>query len=242
MVAMGGGPDAPHRGDSHKRDVLLCVQPLPEAAVSHVVQEIKEEFPNLEIQYIQQPSFWVKEGDINIPEGMLIHADLFSTTFISTFLLELFIRLFPLHDTAQSLLIGFAHVLELTEAETLKRVTYLTTLSWLPPTISTLPKVNFIQFSSAGINHVNKSPFYTDSKIPLLSANGVHGPQIAEWVIMMDLVHNHKYVDLYEQQRRKEWLQKTGMNMKDRVGKRVGILGYGSIGRQGKSSSSVSLL
>jgi phosphoglycerate dehydrogenase-like enzyme len=61
----------------------------------------------------------------------------------------------------------------------------------------------------------------------------VHGPQIAEWVIMMDLVHSHSFPKLYDLQREKAWKQKEGMNVSDRVGKRVGILGYGSIGRQG---------
>lgn len=53
---------------------------------------------------------------------------------------------------------------------------------------------------------------------------------------MMELVHFHNYVPLYEQQKEKKWLQKTGMSTVDRVGKRVGILGYGSIGRQGELS------
>lgn len=105
---------------------------------------------------------------------------------------------------------------------------------WLPTSPSLTPRVKFIQFASAGINHVANSPFYTDSKIPLLSANGIHGPQIAEWVIMTNLAHEHRFVALYEQQKRKEWNPKTGHMFEDRVGKRVGVLGYGSIGRQGK--------
>ena len=51
---------------------------------------------------------------------------------------------------------------------------------------------------------------------------------------MMALVHHHNYVALYEQQKEKKWLQKSGMGTVDQVGKRVGILGYGSIGRQGE--------
>lgn len=84
------------------------------------------------------------------------------------------------------------------------------------------------------MNHIAHHPIYTDSKIPLLSANGVHGPQIAEWVVMMFLIHNHKYVSLYEQQKQRLWKQDTGRGVTDAPGKTVGILGYGSIGRQGE--------
>lgn len=98
-----------------------------------------------------------------------------------------------------------------------------------------MPNIKFIQFISAGTNHVSKHPIYTDTKIPLCSANGVHGPQIAEWVVMTDLIHNHKYIDLYKKQQRREWRNAGDpISGKDNVGRTVGILGYGSIGRQGE--------
>lgn len=51
---------------------------------------------------------------------------------------------------------------------------------------------------------------------------------------MMDLVHSHQLPKLYDLQKEKTWNQRAGSDVSDRVGKRVGILGYGSIGRQGK--------
>jgi phosphoglycerate dehydrogenase-like enzyme len=126
---------------------------------------------------------------------------------------------------------GIAAPMEVPE-DILQRASYLTTLFWLPSTPDAIPSTKLIQFFSAGTNHIAKHPIYTNSKIPLCSANGVHGPQIAEWVIMMDLVHSHSYTKLYDNQKKKHWDQRVGMNVSDRVGKRVGVLGYGSIGRQ----------
>jgi len=64
MVAMGGGPETPQRGDDQKRELLLCVQPLPETAIGNVVNEIKEEFPNLELQFHHYEG-----GELKISEG-----------------------------------------------------------------------------------------------------------------------------------------------------------------------------
>ncbi|KAF2270633.1 hypothetical protein CC78DRAFT_528386 [Lojkania enalia] len=113
-----------------------------------------------------------------------------------------------------------------------KRATVLATLAWLPPSASAVPKLDLIQFFSAGTNHVSKHPIYTDSEIPLTTASGIHGPQIAEWVIMMNLVHSHNYPYLYDAQKKREWRSREGRDVRDAVGQRVGILGYGSIGRQ----------
>jgi phosphoglycerate dehydrogenase-like enzyme len=133
-------------------------------------------------------------------------------------------------------------VSHLSDVELYNRARFLTTMAWLPPNAEAAPNLKFIQFVSAGVNHVAQHPIYTDSKIPLLSANGIHGPQIAEWVILMDLVHGHKFLELYELQKQKQWNQKAGMDVRDNPGKTVGILGYGSIGRQGESSFLLSSL
>ncbi|KAF2271945.1 NAD(P)-binding protein [Westerdykella ornata] len=112
------------------------------------------------------------------------------------------------------------------------RAVVLATLSWLPKTPEQAPNLKLIQCFSAGTNHLAAHPIYQTTNIPLTTVSGIHGPQIAEWVIMMDLIHSHKYLDFYEAQQRCEWSQARGMKIRDKVGKTVGVLGYGSIGRQ----------
>ncbi|GAB7347444.1 hypothetical protein MBLNU459_g4362t1 [Dothideomycetes sp. NU459] len=117
-----------------------------------------------------------------------------------------------------------------------KDVTVLVTLSALPPKPSDAPLLELVQLFSAGSNHIAKTPVYTDSDIPIATASGVHGPQIAEWVIMTYLVHSHKYKQLYELQKERKWGKTSTSddyhNVRDAVGLRLGVLGYGSIGRQ----------
>ena len=65
----------------------------------------------------------------------------------------------------------------------------------------------------------------------------MHGPTIAEWVIMTSLVASRKYNILRERQIEHSWDESKGgrtifNSASDNVGKRLGILGYGSIGRQ----------
>jgi phosphoglycerate dehydrogenase-like enzyme len=58
---------------------------------------------------------------------------------------------------------------------------------------------------------------------------------IAEWVVMQILSNSHKQKLLLEWQREKKWGPHSEMGgLKDSVGMRLGVLGYGSIGRQGK--------
>ncbi|KAF1989661.1 2-hydroxyacid dehydrogenase [Aulographum hederae CBS 113979] len=117
-----------------------------------------------------------------------------------------------------------------------KDKTILVTLSALPPTPESCPKLSLIHFFSAGIDKLTHHPLYTSTDITLTTSSGIHGPQIAEWVVMTALVHSHKYNQLYELQKQNRW-GKLSMDtdyhkVRDMVGQRLGVLGYGSIGRQ----------
>jgi phosphoglycerate dehydrogenase-like enzyme len=97
------------------------------------------------------------------------------------------------------------------------------------------PDLKLIHFFSAGTNHIQKHPIYTDTDITLTTSSGIHGPQIAEWVILTTLSHTHRYPMLLKWQNEHHWGGFHGQESPDDlVGRRIGVLGYGSIGRQGE--------
>ncbi|KFA47378.1 hypothetical protein S40293_07613 [Stachybotrys chartarum IBT 40293] len=115
-------------------------------------------------------------------------------------------------------------------------VTILVTGSALPLK-EKAPRLQYVQLISAGANHVLDNPLFTDTDVAFCTANGVHGPQISEWVISTYLALQHHLPKYLEQQKQGTW-KRLPDPVDDAVSKRVliasprGILGYGSIGRQ----------
>jgi phosphoglycerate dehydrogenase-like enzyme len=95
-----------------------------------------------------------------------------------------------------------------------------------------------VHLFSAGADRVVKNPLFLETDIPFTNCSGVHGPQISEWVIMTALASRHLYNRLYENQKLRQWERSWvfGATVKDVVAERIGVLGYGAIGRQGKLS------
>ena len=118
-----------------------------------------------------------------------------------------------------------------------RKITILVTFNALPSDPpKDAPKLEWLHLFSAGSNHIQQHPIYKDSNITITTSSGIHGPQIAEWCVMTALVQSHKYNQLYELQKQHKW-GKTGQkddyhSVRDRIGLRLGVLGYGSIGRQ----------
>lgn len=115
-------------------------------------------------------------------------------------------------------------------------------MSYLPPArlVPTFTKnVKFIQLTSAGVNHLAAHPIFTSSSIPITTTSGIHGPPISEWVALQILSDSHLQRTMYKWQSERRWVRAAGdstLGLRDSVGRRVGILGYGSIGRQCNSS------
>ncbi|KAL2126914.1 hypothetical protein VTI74DRAFT_11634 [Chaetomium olivicolor] len=121
-------------------------------------------------------------------------------------------------------------------------VTILLTFSTLPLP-EEAPRLQYVQLMSAGVEHVYGERLYREWARGgdveeggrwrgFCTANGVHGPQISEWIISTYLAFEHRFPLYLQQQKEARWNRGNMLTMEDAVDKTIGILGYGSIGRQ----------
>ncbi|KXG52100.1 D-isomer specific 2-hydroxyacid dehydrogenase, NAD-binding [Penicillium griseofulvum] len=117
--------------------------------------------------------------------------------------------------------------------ELYQTATVLVTFTDLPD-LKDSKNLKLIHTFSAGVDHLLKHPILQESNIPITTSSGIHGPPIAEWTVMNWLVTSRKHSLSYEAQKLHVWEDKAPYTkgIHDQVGKKVGILGYGSIGRQ----------
>ena len=115
------------------------------------------------------------------------------------------------------------------------KITILVTFATLPANpASDAPNLTWLHLFSAGSNHIQSHPLYTSTDITITTSSGVHGPTIAEWAVLTRLVESRKYNHLLAQQREHAWKSHDPAlrGVRDQVGGTLGVLGYGSIGRQ----------
>jgi hypothetical protein len=118
--------------------------------------------------------------------------------------------------------------------------TILVTLGAISADVKLLKNIKLIHLFSAGADRLVNTPVWNETKIPITNSSGVHGPQISEWVILQMLSNNHKQKTLLEWQQKHYWGKHTELGfIKDYVGQRLGVLGYGAIGRQSKLIPSI---
>ncbi|KIV95626.1 hypothetical protein PV10_03256 [Exophiala mesophila] len=130
--------------------------------------------------------------------------------------------------------ISFKDVGDQVPPELFRSATLLITLAALPANREAAPNLKLLHLFSAGIDHWTNHPLVTDSDIDITTSSGIHGPPIAEWIIMTTLASSKRFGPLYEDQKNHAWGANRAAlaNVSDWVDKRVGIAGYGSIGRQ----------
>ncbi len=102
------------------------------------------------------------------------------------------------------------------------------------PSPEQAPKLRWIQLHYAGLDHVSAAPILQKPDIVVTTLSGVASSQIAEYALMMILALGHHLPDLLNNQRKSEWPEDRWDRFSpvELRGSIVGIVGYGSIGRQ----------
>jgi hydroxymethylpyrimidine pyrophosphatase-like HAD family hydrolase len=66
---MGGGPDAPSKQCSGEQQLVLCTLPWPKENAAKSVDALKEEFPDLEVEYFYTQHLNGKIKPLEISKG-----------------------------------------------------------------------------------------------------------------------------------------------------------------------------
>ena len=95
------------------------------------------------------------------------------------------------------------------------------------------PDLRWLQVHSAGVNHLTEKPIW-ESEIKITTTSGIHAPNIGQYVMAQILAFAHKVKRWYDYQLKHEWPEgRYEKFLPDELrGKTIGILGYGSLGRE----------
>jgi phosphoglycerate dehydrogenase-like enzyme len=101
------------------------------------------------------------------------------------------------------------------------------------PDPARLPGLRWVQLHSAGVNHVLDTPLW-DSDVIVTTVSGIHAPPMAEYALMMMLALAHRLPAMLYYQSRGEWPSQRWRKFvpQELRGATVGVVGYGSIGRE----------
>jgi phosphoglycerate dehydrogenase-like enzyme len=96
------------------------------------------------------------------------------------------------------------------------------------------PNLRWVQFHLAGIDHAKDAPILHRDGVITTTVSGISASQVGEYILMMLLALGHHLPDLIEYQRKSTWPKDRYERFAPRElrGSTVGIVGYGSIGRQ----------
>jgi phosphoglycerate dehydrogenase-like enzyme len=102
-----------------------------------------------------------------------------------------------------------------------------------PRDLRLAPHLKWVQLHSAGVNRLRDHPIW-GTGIQITTASGIHAVPIGEFVIAMMLGLARKLPRIFRLQERAEWPKHKWQLMLggELSGKTLGIIGYGSIGRE----------
>jgi phosphoglycerate dehydrogenase-like enzyme len=95
------------------------------------------------------------------------------------------------------------------------------------------PNLRWVQTHYAGVDALLGTPLW-DTDIAITSASGIHAPNMAQYAITQILAWAHRVPAWFKHQRKGKWpTQRWDKFLPDELrGRTLGIVGYGSIGRE----------
>jgi phosphoglycerate dehydrogenase-like enzyme len=102
------------------------------------------------------------------------------------------------------------------------------------PTPEQAPQLRWIQFHWAGIDHVIDAPILNKPDVVATTLSGAAASKLAEYAVLMMLALGHQLPALISNQMKAEWPRDRWERFapQELSESTVGIIGYGSIGRQ----------
>lgn len=101
----------------------------------------------------------------------------------------------------------------------------------VPRNLAAWPRLRWVQLLSAGSNQLVGHPIQ-QSGIPVTTASGTHGVPIAQYVTWAVLMLAHRMPQVLQYQSTQRWPDRLALAGRPLPGRTVGIIGYGSIGRE----------
>jgi phosphoglycerate dehydrogenase-like enzyme len=105
-----------------------------------------------------------------------------------------------------------------------------------PRDLARAPALKWVQLHMAGVNALHGHPLYMSSAVPLTTTSGVHAGTIAEYALAVLLALAHRVPRMVEWKARGGWPpdeQRWSLFVPAELrGATLGIIGYGSIGRE----------
>ena len=117
--------------------------------------------------------------------------------------------------------------------EVWEKVEVLYTMHVLPE-MEQAPNLRWVQSYLAGVDKILDDTLFTEGEVTLTSMSGASAAQVAEHVLGMMLALGHNLPGFFNLQRDAVWMEDKGRQYipQEIRGSTVGVIGYGSIGRQ----------
>ena len=95
-------------------------------------------------------------------------------------------------------------------------------------------RLKWVQLHSAGLDHIHGHPLYEQTEVRFTTTSGIHAVNMGQYVLTMMLAFAHRLQNMIEDQRLLDWSSNRWNRFvpTELRGQTVGIVGYGSIGRE----------